>query len=386
MKVPLLDTTRSYKVLKEELEAAALRVLRSGRYIMGPEVEAFEAACQKAIGSPHALGVTSGTDALVLALMALGVGPGDEVVVPTYTFFATASSVARLGATPVFVDSCARCMNLDVTRVTRTKKTRAIIPVHLFGQACELSPLLSLGVPVIEDACQAIGATHGGKPVGSLGDFGAFSFFPSKNLGAFGDAGLLTVRDAAMAEACRALRVHGEKQRYDHQLLGANFRIDALQAALLAVKLPHLGAAQEARRRNAARYNQLFAEAGVGAPLGDGPVCSETCKRAASGQAPLYFPAAVRETHVYNQYVVRVPGKREALKAHLAQAGVDTAVYYPVPLHLQKAFAGLGHGVGAFPVAEKLAQETLALPIYSELEAKELEYVAEQVIGFFRKG
>ncbi len=390
-RVPLLDPTRAYAVEENEVNAAALRVLKSGRYILGPEVEGFEAACKSYLGVKHALGVSSGTDALVMALMALGVGPGDEVIVPTYTFFATAGSVQRLGAKTVFVDSCPRCMNLVPKAVERaiTKKTRALIPVHIFGQAAELDPLLALArahkLTVIEDACQSIGAEYRGKRVGSLGDFGAFSFFPSKNLGAFGDAGLVTTNDDGQAETLRALRSHGEKTRYDHQLVGGNFRIDAMQAALLAVKLGKLEGYNAARAKHAALYTELLAASGVGAPALAGEPCGEACAKL-KGEAkstPVLLPTAVQSRHVWNQYVIRAPGKREALKQHLASRGIDTAIYYPVPLHLQKALAPLGNKAGDFPVAEKLAQDTLALPVFAELTADEVRYVASEIAAFF---
>jgi len=386
--VVLLDPKRSYAQLAPELEAAALRVLQSGRYIMGPEVEAFEQACARYLGCKHAIGVSSGTDALLVALMALGVGHGHEVVLPTYTFFATAGAVARLGATPVFVDSCPRCFNLDPGAVAKkvTRKTKAIIPVHLFGQAAELAPLLALGkdkgIPVIEDACQAIGAEYAGKRVGSITEVGCFSFFPSKNLGAFGDAGLVTTSDDRFAATVRALRSHGEVTRYDHQLVGGNFRIDALQCALLNVKLAHLDEYTKRRQAHAALYTRLFTEAGVGALVGQGAGCGAGCAKAGAGakSAPVGLPAAAQSRHVFNQYVIRVPGKRDSLKDWLKQKGVDTAVYYPAPLHLQKAMASMGHRAGDFPVAEACAADSLALPIWAELTSEEVTYVAERVI------
>jgi dTDP-4-amino-4,6-dideoxygalactose transaminase len=388
-RVPLLDPTRAYAKEKAQLDAAAIGVLASGRYILGPEVESFEAACKTYLGVEHALGVSSGTDALLMALMALELGPGDEVIAPTYTFFATAGSVHRRGARTVFVDSCPRCMNLVPAAVERamTKRTKAILPVHLFGQACELGPILALakkrGVAVIEDACQAIGAAYKGKRVGALGDFGCFSFFPSKNLGAFGDAGLITTSSSEHAQTLRALRSHGEKTRYDHQLVGGNFRIDALQAALLKVKLANLEAYNAARAAHAALYTELLTSAGIAAPARDGEPCSDACaKIKTSSDAPVLLPAAAQPGHVWNQYVIRVPGRRDALKQHLTERGVDTAIYYPVPLHLQKALQPLGHKPGDFPVAERLAEETLALPVFAELTADEVRYVAEQIITF----
>lgn len=380
MQVPLLDPTRSYAALAPELLATAQRVLASGRYILGPDVEALEAGCEKYLGAAHALGVSSGTDALLIALTALGVGPGDEVILPTYTFFATAGSVVRLGAKPVFIDADPVTFNLVPEQVAAKlgPKTKAIMPVHLFGQAADMDAIIALGrdkgVPIIEDACQAIGTEYKGRRVGALTEFGCFSFFPSKNLGAFGDAGLLTCNSDSLYATARALRSHGEVTRYDHQRVGGNYRIDALQAALLNVKLLHLESYNTRRASNAQRYSALLLEAGVAAP-NDG-----------RAEAPVLVPQERTEgRHTWNQYVVRVPGKRDALKDFLKERGIDTAVYYPVPLHLQKALLGVGHAPGDFPVAEALAQDTLALPIFSELRDDELGYVVEQIVAFFKR-
>ncbi len=390
-KVALLDPKRAYAPLAAELEDVCKRVLASGRYIMGPEVEGFEQAVAKYLGVKYAIGVTSGTDALLVALMALGIGPGDEVVLPTYTFFATAGSVARLGAKPVFVDSCPRCFNIDPVAMGKriTNKTKALIPVHLFGQAAELEPIMALGhkhgVPVIEDACQAIGAEWHGKRAGSITELGCFSFFPSKNLGAFGDAGLVTTQDDKLATTLRYLRSHGEVTRYDHQLMGGNFRIDALQCALLSVKLKHLDEYTEARQRHAALYTKLLTEAGVGAPSAGSPACEACAKSKASKTAPVLLPFAAQGRHVFNQFVIRAPGRRDGLRDHLKDKGVDTAIYYPVPLHLQKAFAYLGHKPGDFPVAEAAAKDSLALPVWAEMTADEVTYVAERIIEFCKQ-
>ncbi|MFN7976408.1 MAG: DegT/DnrJ/EryC1/StrS family aminotransferase [Acidobacteriota bacterium] len=369
-KVPLLDVRRHGEELDRELEAAFSRVLRSGQYILGPEVEALERECAAYVGSRHAVGVSSGTDALILALMALGVGAGDEVVCPTYTFFASAGSIWRLGARPALVDCDPATYNLDPRAVERAigPRTKAIMPVHLFGQCAEMGPLLALardrGIPIVEDAAQAIGATCPEGRAGAMGAFGCFSFYPSKNLGTLGDAGLVTTSDDALAERARILRAHGAKPKYHHHAVGGNFRIDALQAALIRVKLPRLDGWTAARQRNAALYDDLFARAGL------------------CGRDPrVVTPARIMPRHIYNQYVIRVPGAgaRDRLKASLAENGVGTEIYYPVPMHLQECFAGLGGREGDFPVSEAAARETLALPIFPELAPDEVAYVVERV-------
>lgn len=368
--IPLLDLAAQNGQLRHELRAAFDRVSEHNEFILGREVEAFEREIGAYLGVEHAIGVSSGTDALLLALMALGIGPGAEVITTPYTFFATAGCIVRAGATPVFVDIDPRTFNLDVARVEAaiTERTRAIMPVHLFGQACALNPLLDLcntkQLHLIEDAAQAIGARVHDRAVGTLGDFGCFSFFPSKNLGAFGDAGLLTTRDAALAKRARLLRAHGASPKYIHALVGANFRIDALQAAILRVKLPHLDLWTEARRNNARVYDQLFA---------------------ASGLSPsrLTTPVRVQDGHIYNQYVIRTD-RRDALRAHLQAQSIGCEVYYPLPMHLQECFANLGHKKGDFPESERAALESLALPIFPELGHARLERVAHTVIEFLK--
>jgi len=357
LKVPFLDLRRGGEALDDALREAFDRVLRSGRYIGGPEVEAFERACADQLGVTQAIGVSSGTDALLVALMALGVGPGDEVVVPTYTFFATAGAVVRLGATPRFVDVREDDFGIDVegVRAALSERTKAVIPVHLFGQCADLDGLAEVvgDLPILEDAAQAIGATHRGRSAGTVGVAGCFSFFPAKNLGAFGDAGLVTTTDDALAATIRKLRVHGAQPKYHHELVGGNFRLDPLQAALLAVKLPRLPAETEARRANAAYYDAAFAD------------------------APITTPATLEgRTHVYNQYVVQLDD-RERVRAALAERGVPTMVYYPAPLHVQPCFEGRG-GLprGALPVAERLAARSLALPVFGDLTAPERAHVA----------
>ncbi len=345
------------------------RVADSQRFIMGPEVDAFEHEVALVTDTKHAIGVSSGTDALLAALMALGIGPGDEVVTSTFSFFATAGCITRVGAKPVLVDIDPESFNMDVVAAARacTARTKALLPVHLFGQAADMSAVLALAdeykLKVIEDAAQSIGASDHGGIVGGIGDLGCFSFFPSKNLGAFGDAGLVTTNNDALAHRVRLLRNHGMEPKYHHAIVGGNFRLDALQAAVLRVKLPHLQSWTEARRRNAARYRQLFADAGLSDVV----------------RLPAERPD---RRHIYNQFVVRVRD-RDGLVRHLAAHGVGTEIYYPVPFHRQACFAHLGYEPGAFPHAEKAAAEVLALPIYPELTVEQQQYVVDQVAGYF---
>jgi len=361
----MLDLQAQYRPIRDALVDAVTRVCDSQRFIMGPEVEGLEREMAAYLGVTHAVGVSSGTDALLLAMMALGIGPGDEVITSTYSFFATAGCVARLGAKPVLVDIDPVTYNIDPAGVAAavTPRTRAIIPVHLYGQSADLDPLLGTAadadVPLIEDAAQAIGAKYQGRMVGGFGRAGCFSFFPSKNLGAFGDGGLVTTNDDTLAASLRRMRVHGADRQYYHDVIGGNFRLDALQAAVLRVKLPHLAGWSDARRRNAARYDQLFADFGL------------------AGRVTT--PAALDDRyHIFNQYVVRVPD-RDAVKAHLDARHVGSAIYYPVPFHEQTCFAHLGYRTGQFPHAERAARETLALPVYGELTAEQQRYVVEVV-------
>ena len=371
MKVPLLDLQAQYRPLRADILAAIERVCDSQRFIMGPEITALEDEMARMLGVRHAIAVSSGTDALLLALMALDIKPGDEVITPTYSFFATAGAVVRLGATPVLVDIDEATFNIDVAQAIAaiTPRTKAIIPVHLFGLSADMDPLIEAAsranIPIVEDAAQAIGATYKSRPLGSLGAFGCFSFFPSKNLGAFGDAGLLTAMDDGLARRARLLRTHGMEPRYYHHMVGANFRMDALQAAILRVKAPHLGGWTEGRRANAARYRTLFREAGL-----------------LDGVTLPFEPADCR--HIYNQFVIRA-ANRDGLKAHLEEHGIGTEIYYPVPFHLQPCFAGLGHGRGDFPRAERAAADSLALPIYSELTAAQQEAVVGAIGEFVHR-
>lgn len=361
MPVPLLDLKAQYDPLRADVLAAITRVCDSQRFILGPETEALERDLARLIGVPDAIGVSSGTDALLVAMMALGIGPGDEVITPTYSFFATAGCVVRLGARPVLVDVDPATLNLDpqATAAAMTPRTKAIIPVHLFGQCADMADIMAIadaaGVPVIEDACQSIGALYQSRQAGAIGAAGCFSFFPSKNLGAFGDAGLVTVTDAALGARVRLLRGHGAERRYYHQRVGGNFRLDELQSAVLRVKLPHLDGWTRARQANAARYRVLFADAGL-------------------DHVQLPVERSDR-THIYNQFVIRVP-RRDDVKAHLQKAGIGCEVYYPVPFHLQECFRDLGYAAGAFPQAEAAASDSLAIPIYGELtEGQQAEVV-----------
>lgn len=377
MNVPLLDLKRQYAGLRPEIERAVLDVFDSQQFILGAAVTACEKAVAEYSGCEYGVGMSSGTDALLACLMAEGIGPGDEVITSPYTFFATAGSIARLGATPVFADILPDTFNLNPDAVTRliTRKTRAIMPVHLFGLLCDMDPLLALagqhGLAVIEDACQAIGAESRGRRAGSLGHTGCFSFFPTKNLGGAGDGGMVVTRDAARADTLRRLRNHGMEPRYYHGQIGGNFRLDALQAVVVSAKLPHLDAWTAARQANARRYARLFREAGL-ADAPDAPI-----------SLPTGEPAGPGDRHVVNQYVIRARN-RDALRAHLAANGIGVEIYYPVPLHLQECFRNLGHGAGSFPESERAALETLALPIYPEVTDEEAATVVRRIAHFYR--
>jgi dTDP-4-amino-4,6-dideoxygalactose transaminase len=392
MNVNLLDLKPQNGALEPELQEAFMRVLRSGHFILGPEVDKFERALAEFTGAKHALGVSSGTDAILLALMALGIGPGDEVLCPSFTFFATAGCVARVGATPVFVDSYPSSFNLDIRDAARriTPKTKAIIPVHLVGQAANMDGVMELarqhGLGVIEDAAQAMGATYRGKQVGTIGDFGTISFFPTKNLGALGDAGAVLTNDTALFEKAKILRMHGMDPKYYHQVVGGNFRLDALQAAMLSVKLPHFNGYTEKRRRNAALYTERLAQL-PGAKI----ACEEDCGCAINGPvettALLILPAAYTHNgHIWNQYTLRVigAGRRDALRAHLTARGVGSEIYYPLPLHEQACFAHLGYKPDDFPWAHRLAGEVISLPIYPEIPAEQIEQVCAVIAEFLK--
>ena len=367
MPVPLLDLTRQYEPLKDELDRALLGVAGSQRFILGPEVEGFEREAAVWLGVRHAIGVASGTDALLVALMALDVGPGDEVVLPTFTFFATAGVVARLGATPVFVDidPVDFCMDPAGLAGAMSDRTKAVIPVHLFGQSVDLAAVREAagGVPILEDCAQSWGADFEARYCGGHGLMGAFSFFPSKNLGGFGDGGLVTTNGDELGSKLRELRVHGQSGPYMHPRVGGNFRLDALQAAVLRVKLPHVQAWIQGRRANAMRLVDRFTQRGLDRVIG----------------LPL---ALAGRGHTFNQFVIRAP-RRDDLRKHLGERGIGCAVYYPLPLHLQPCFAELGHHEGDFPVAEQASREVLALPVFPELTEAELDEIVGAIAEFY---
>ena len=371
MNVPLLDLKAQYRAIKPEVMSAIEAVCDEQGFVLGPRVVAFEEAAAQYIGSRYAIGCASGSDALLLSLMAIGVKAGDEVITIPFTFFATASVISRLGAKPVFVDIQPDTFNIDPALIERaiTPRTKAIIPVHLFGQCADMAAINEIAkrkkVFVIEDACQAIGAVQQEKRAGVLGDTGCFSFFPSKNLGGFGDGGLITTNDKTLADSMAMLRVHGSQIRYLHEAVGINSRLDALQAAVLHVKLKYLDQWTEGRRRNAERYRQLFGQT----------------KHAECVVLP---PTKPGNFHVYNQFTVRVP-KRDELRAFLKEKGVGTEVYYPLPMHLQNSYRELGHEKGSFPLSEQAAEEVMSIPIYPELTGAQQGYVVETIAEFYRR-
>lgn len=368
MKIPLLDLQAQYATIRPEVRAAIDRVCDSQHFILGPEVAALEHEIATFSGARFAIGLSSGTDALLAALMAIGIGPGDEVVTSSFSFFATAGVIARLQARPVFVDVEPQSFNLDPEDVGEklTARTKAIVPVHLFGRCANMRLILQLaesrGIHVVEDAAQAIGAKDElQRSAGTIGSIGCFSFFPSKNLGAFGDGGMAVTNDAELAETLRVLRVHGGKPKYHHRIIGGNFRLDAVQAAVLRVKLKYLPLWTQARRLNAQRYRQLFASTGLGEQV----------------DLPADTPG-----HIYNQFVIRCL-ERDRLQVFLRQQGIETEIYYPVPLHMQECFVDLGYDTGDFPHAEAAARDALALPIYPELNEQQQSYVVEQILSFY---
>ena len=366
--VPLLDLKAQNAPLRDEILAAIARVCDSQRFIMGPEVDALEHELAAMLGVRHTVAVSSGTDALLVALMALGISRGDEVITSPFSFFASAGAIARLGATPLFVDIDVATYNVDAGRIGAaiTPRTKAILPVHLFGLPADMGPIADAasraGIPIVEDAAQAIGATYKGQPAGGIGACGCFSFYPSKNLSAFGDAGLVTSNDHELAERVRRLREHGMEPKYHHSMIGGNFRMDALQAAILRVKAPHLPAWSGARRENATRYRTLFRDAGLTDHI----------------TLPVEPPD---RHHIFNQFVIRA-ARRDDLRAHLTERGIGTEIYYPVPLHLQACFGYLGHRRGDFPEAERAAAECLALPIYGELTLAQQRVVVGAIAEF----
>jgi dTDP-4-amino-4,6-dideoxygalactose transaminase len=385
MRVPLLDLQSQYQTIREEMRAAVDQVFDSQHFVLGGEVQALEEEIARYSQTKFAIGCASGSDALLLALMSCGVAEGDEIITTPFSFFATAGAIARLGARPVFVDIEERTFNIDPKQVADviTKRTKAIIAVHLYGQCAEMDPLMALGqsadipvgsssastlkaIPIIEDAAQAIGAEDRGRRAGSMGMIGCFSFYPSKNLGGAGDGGMLVTNDLAHARRLRMLRVHGEETKYHHKLVGINSRLDALQAAVLRVKLPHLDEWSAGRQRKAQHYELMFGDAGL------------------EDKIELPF-VRTKARHIFHQFVIRVrDGRRDALREYLREAGIGTDVYYPVPLHLQECFAYLGYEPGDFPIAEKAAKETLALPVYPELTDRQQDYVVSSIANFFR--
>lgn len=377
MEVPLLDLKGQYADIKDEVLSVTQELYDSQMFILGPQVAALEQSIAEYSGAVHAVGVSSGTDALIIALMGAEIGAGDIVLTTPYTFFATAGAIARVGATPLFVDIEEETYNIDVTALEKTldrmppetlSRCRAVMPVHLYGQCADMDAINALAarydLSVIEDAAQAIGAEYRGKRAGALGDYGCFSFFPSKNLGAFGDGGMVTTNTAEKCEKLRILRVHGGHPKYYHSLIGGNFRLDALQAAIVSVKLKYLDTWTEKRRQNADRYRDLFQSAGL--------------------EDRVRLPADIQDRHIYNQFVISVADKRDDLRAFLQEHKVGTEIYYPVPLHLQHCFAHLGYHEGDFPVSEHAAGHTLALPIFPELTDDQLACVVDRIAAFFR--
>lgn len=370
MTVPLLDLRAQYREIEADIRPVIDGLLASQLFVLGPEVQALEEEVAAYSGCAFGVGVSSGTDALLIALMALDIQAGDEVVTTPYTFFATAGAIHRVGAKPVFVDIDPETYNLDTNLLSSglSEKVKAILPVHLYGQCADMDPILTAareaGVSVIEDAAQAIGAEYKGRRAGGLGNLGCFSFFPSKNLGGFGDGGMVVTDDEALYKKLMYLRMHGSERKYYHSMVGGNFRLDALQAAVLRVKLRYLDAWTEARRRNAEHYGRLFAEAGLAG-------------------AEVTLPSIRQDRHIFNQYIIRAKD-RDALRAYLGEQGIGAEIYYPVPLHLQECFQELGHKEGDFPVSEEAANSTLAIPIYPELTEEQRTYVVDRIQAFYR--
>ncbi len=378
MKVPFFDLTSQLSLIEEEIKSAMNQVFKTQQFIMGPQIEALEKTIADYCRTHYAIGVASGSDALLLSLMSVGVGPGDEVIIPPFTFFATAGSVSRLGAIPVFVDIDQQTFNIDPSKILKkiNSKTKAIIPVHLYGQCADMDPILQIAkdhkISVIEDAAQSLGAEYKPRPnslprrAGQIGDMGCFSFYPTKNLGAFGDAGMIVTDDPDLAEKVRILRVHGSQPKYYHQWIGINSRLDTLQAAILLVKFKYLEKWTEERQKRANRYQALF---------------QDILSKVEGMKLPVI---QYENRHIFHQYVIRVP-KRDELKKFLADQGVGTDIYYPLPLHLQECFSFLKHRPGDFPISEKAAHETLALPIFPELAEEQQAYVVEKIGEFYRK-
>jgi dTDP-4-amino-4,6-dideoxygalactose transaminase len=365
MKLHMVDVLGQYQKIQKEIDEAVLKVVKSGRYILGPEVHEFEQQTAQYLGCKHAIGCASGTDALQIALMALDIGPDDEVITSPFTFVATAETIALLGAKPVYVDIREEDFNIDPARIEGaiTQHTKAIIPVHLYGQPAEMDAIMDVAqkhnLHVIEDSAQSMGAEYKGKKVGTIGSFGCISFFPSKNLGAYGDAGMLVTNDDTLAEKARIIAIHGSKIRYKHSHIGINSRLDTIQAAILSVKLPHLDTWNKQRYVAAERYNSLFS----GMPV----------------KTPVVLPD---RTHIFHQYTIRVP-KRDALAEYLTSKKIPFGIYYPIPLHLQEAYRYLGYKSGDFPVTVKLTDEVISLPMHTELTMEQQEYIVRMIGEFF---
>jgi dTDP-4-amino-4,6-dideoxygalactose transaminase len=388
MKVPLLDLKAQYKTIKNEIDAALIRMAESQSLILGPEVELLEKNLNEYLQCKHSVGVSSGTDALLIALMAIDIKPGDEVILPTYSFFATAGVVSRLNAKPVFAESDPVTFNIDPASIRKliTKNTKAIVPVHLYGQSAEMDEIMKIAdefnIKVIEDAAQAIGTQYkDGRKLGNIGHIGCFSFYPSKNLGCFGDGGLVTTNDDELAAKLKILRVHGGKPKYYHKIIGGNFRLDAIQAAVLNVKLPHLDSWTKGRQKNASLYTKFFIDAGL---------AEETGRLEYDDKNKVLLPKAVygdkglTHDHIYNQYVIRVKG-RDDVRKHLTENEIGTEIYYPVPFHLQECFTYLGYKKGDFPVSEWCADESIAVPIYPELSEEQIKFTVQTIADFLNK-
>jgi dTDP-4-amino-4,6-dideoxygalactose transaminase len=383
MKVPLLDLKAQYKSIKKELDDAIIKVAESQYFILGPEVEKLEKNICEYLGCKYAVGVSSGTDALLISLMALDVQPGDEVIVPTYSFFATAGVVSRLNAVPVFAEIDPVTYNIKPEDIKKriTSKTKAVIPVHLYGQSAAMNKILEItaNIPVVEDAAQAIGVQYkDGKMVGTIGDIGCFSFFPSKNLGGFGDGGLVVTSDKQLADKLKLLRVHGAESKYYHKIIGGNFRLDAIQAAVLNVKLPYLDLWSEKRRKNAEMYNDIFISKGLAEDTGK--IEFNSNNKVLLPKA-IYKSGSLRNFHIYNQYIIRVQ-KRNELREFLLNNEIMTEIYYPVPFHLQECFSELNYKKGDFPISESIAYTSLALPVYPELSREQIEFVVGKINTF----
>jgi len=388
MKVPLLDLKAQYKTIQKEAEAALLRVAESQYFILGKEVETLENTIKDYIGTKYAIGVSSGTDALLIALMSINIEPGDEVILPTYSFFATAGVVARLKAIPVFTDISPITMNIDPEDIERkiTAKTKAIIPVHLYGQSAEMDKIMEIAekhnLKVIEDGAQAIGAQYkDGRKVGAIGDIGCFSFFPSKNLGCFGDGGIVTTNDDDLGNRLKIMRVHGGKPKYYHKIIGGNFRLDEIQAAVLNVKFPHLDNWSAKRRENAKLYTKLFLEK---------KLAEEEGKTEIDEKNKVLLPKAIYENsgqknyHIFNQYIIRV-NKRDELKKYLQDNEIGCEIYYPVPFHKQECFAYLNLDKSQYPISDFAADNSLALPIYPELTKEQITFIVDKISEFISK-